>query len=188
MLFVVSVTKWESGPHEWEQYCVCIINYNFITRKPSSCYTHNFQQPYLSLTCMLLPARPLFNARSLLISRRISASVFMSSGVWWLGLTNWWASFILWSLVKKKSILCIAVIDYPWFYGNSRDVLDHTCHATFLLWHVCVVLYGNCLLHLQEVFKSDFSDNVHPNKVLGKCYVMSVKEYFKNRPEVCTNN
>jgi hypothetical protein len=36
------------------------------------------------------------------------------------------------------------------------------------------------------VFKSDFNDRVSFNKVLGKCFVMFVKEYFKNKPEVCT--
>ena len=39
-------------------------------------------------------------------------------------------------------------------------------------------------MFLQEVFKSDFCDNVPMNKVLGKCYVMFVKEYFKLKPEV----
>ena len=36
----------------------------------------------------------------------------------------------------------------------------------------------------QEVFRSDKTDNVAFSKVIGKCYVMSVKEYFKNKPEV----
>lgn len=35
----------------------------------------------------------------------------------------------------------------------------------------------------QEVFRSEKSDNTTFSKVLGKCYVMSVKEYFKYKPE-----
>lgn len=36
---------------------------------------------------------------------------------------------------------------------------------------------------MQEVFKSDFYDSVPFDKVLGKCYIMCVKEYFKMKPE-----
>ena len=36
----------------------------------------------------------------------------------------------------------------------------------------------------KEVFRSDFSDTFPLSKVLGKCFVMSVKEYFKFRPMV----
>ena len=35
----------------------------------------------------------------------------------------------------------------------------------------------------KEVFKSDFCDSVPFSKVLGKCFVMSVKEYFKMKPD-----
>jgi len=34
------------------------------------------------------------------------------------------------------------------------------------------------------VFKSDFYDTAPFHKVLGKCCVIFVKEYFKYRPEV----
>lgn len=36
----------------------------------------------------------------------------------------------------------------------------------------------------KEVFKSDFNDSVPFSKVLGKCYIMFVKDYFKMKPEV----
>jgi hypothetical protein len=36
----------------------------------------------------------------------------------------------------------------------------------------------------KEVFKSDFSDSVPFSKMVGKCFVMSVKEYYKLKPEV----
>lgn len=36
----------------------------------------------------------------------------------------------------------------------------------------------------KEVFKSDFCDSVPFSKVVGKCFVMSVKEYYKLKPEV----
>jgi len=39
---------------------------------------------------------------------------------------------------------------------------------------------------MQEVFKSDFYDAASFNKVLGKCCVLFVKDYFKYKPEVCT--
>ncbi|XP_013402941.2 protein polybromo-1-like [Lingula anatina] len=35
----------------------------------------------------------------------------------------------------------------------------------------------------KEVFRSDFSDRVPLNIVLGKCFVMFVKDYFKMKPE-----
>jgi len=38
----------------------------------------------------------------------------------------------------------------------------------------------------QEVFKSDFYDTTPFHKVLGKCCVLFVKEYFKYKPEVST--
>lgn len=40
-------------------------------------------------------------------------------------------------------------------------------------------------LYFQEVFKSDFFTQVPLSHVLGKCYVMFVKDYFKQKPEVC---
>ena len=36
----------------------------------------------------------------------------------------------------------------------------------------------------KEVFKSDFCDSVPFSKMVGKCFVMSVKEYYKLKPEV----
>jgi protein polybromo-1 len=36
----------------------------------------------------------------------------------------------------------------------------------------------------KEVFKSDFYDMVPLSKVLGKCFVMTVREYFKLKPVV----
>jgi hypothetical protein len=60
-----------------------------------------------------------------------------------------------------------------------------------------VVLHHMCMLHwlqevfksdfyidLQEVFKSDFYTSIQLTQVIGKCYVMYVKEYFKSKPEV----
>ncbi|XP_078341273.1 protein polybromo-1-like isoform X10 [Crassostrea virginica] len=35
----------------------------------------------------------------------------------------------------------------------------------------------------KEVFKSDFYTSIPISQVLGKCYVMSVKDYFKSKPE-----
>ncbi|KAL3851885.1 hypothetical protein ACJMK2_015582 [Sinanodonta woodiana] len=35
----------------------------------------------------------------------------------------------------------------------------------------------------KEVFKSDFYTSIPPNQILGRCFVMYVKDYFKNRPE-----
>lgn len=35
----------------------------------------------------------------------------------------------------------------------------------------------------QELFKSDVHMAVPLSQLQGKCYVMSVKEYFKNKPE-----
>ena len=43
------------------------------------------------------------------------------------------------------------------------------------------------MLLLQEVFKSDFYTSIPISQVLGKCYVMSVKDYFKSKPEVSWN-
>ena len=37
---------------------------------------------------------------------------------------------------------------------------------------------------LQEVFKSDYCTSSNLKQVLGKCYVMFVKDYLKQRPEV----
>ena len=37
---------------------------------------------------------------------------------------------------------------------------------------------------LQEVFKSDYSECSNLKQVLGKCYVMFVKDFFKQKPEV----
>lgn len=37
---------------------------------------------------------------------------------------------------------------------------------------------------LQEVFKSDYCASSNLKHVLGKCYVMFVKDYFKQKPEV----
>ena len=36
----------------------------------------------------------------------------------------------------------------------------------------------------KELFKSDYSDTVPFSKIVGKCCVMSVKEYYKLKPEV----
>ena len=39
-------------------------------------------------------------------------------------------------------------------------------------------------LTLQEVFKSDYYNKVKISQhVLGKCFVMFVKDYFKHKPE-----
>ena len=46
------------------------------------------------------------------------------------------------------------------------------------------VIYHGCSVHFQEVFKSDFADGALLKHVIGKCYVMYVKEYFKLKPEV----
>ena len=35
----------------------------------------------------------------------------------------------------------------------------------------------------KEVFKSDNYDKIPLSKILGKCYVMFVKEYYKNAPQ-----
>ena len=45
------------------------------------------------------------------------------------------------------------------------------------VWHLAVV-------SRQEVFKSDIYDSAPFNKVVGKCFVMFVKDYFKLKPEV----
>ena len=37
---------------------------------------------------------------------------------------------------------------------------------------------------LQEVFKSDFYEAATFSRVLGKCFVMPVKDYYKMKPEV----
>ena len=37
---------------------------------------------------------------------------------------------------------------------------------------------------LQELVKSDFFDRVPFSKILGRCYVMFVKDYFKLKPQV----
>ena len=39
----------------------------------------------------------------------------------------------------------------------------------------------------KELFRSDFNDTVSFDKVLGKCFVMHVKDYFKMKPEVWTD-
>ena len=36
----------------------------------------------------------------------------------------------------------------------------------------------------QEVFKSDFYEAATFSRVLGKCFVMPVKDYYKMKPEV----
>jgi hypothetical protein len=40
-----------------------------------------------------------------------------------------------------------------------------------------------CFL-LQEVFKSEISSSISMTQVIGKCFVMNVKDYFKMKPEV----
>lgn len=36
----------------------------------------------------------------------------------------------------------------------------------------------------KEVFKSDFNTSISPSEIIGKCYVMHVRDYFKYKPEV----
>ena len=36
----------------------------------------------------------------------------------------------------------------------------------------------------KELFKSDFCASIPPSDVIGKCYVMHVRDYFKYKPEV----
>jgi len=71
---------------------------------------------------------------------------------------------------------------------------------------VSVVIYRNCehmakncslksctealslrAVTVQEVFKSDFYDTAPFHKVLGKCCVLFVKDYFKYKPEVSSS-
>ena len=42
----------------------------------------------------------------------------------------------------------------------------------------------NSFCGLQEVFKSDFYEAATFSRVLGKCFVMPVKDYYKMKPEV----
>ena len=41
-----------------------------------------------------------------------------------------------------------------------------------------------CYLLNQEVFRTDVFDSIPFSAVVGRCYVMYVKDYFKNKPEV----
>lgn len=64
-------------------------------------------------------------------------------------------------------------------------VLNHECIVyccSFCISFSVVVII--IVVLFQEVFRSDFYDSVPFDKVLGKCYVMYVKEYFKMKPEV----
>ena len=36
----------------------------------------------------------------------------------------------------------------------------------------------------KELFKSDFCTSIPPSEIIGKCYVMHVRDYFKYKPEV----
>ena len=36
----------------------------------------------------------------------------------------------------------------------------------------------------QELFRSDHYSHISPSKINGRCYVMSVRDYFKVQPEV----
>ena len=36
----------------------------------------------------------------------------------------------------------------------------------------------------KEVFKSDFYTSISPSEIIGKCYVMHVRDYFKYKPQV----
>ena len=46
------------------------------------------------------------------------------------------------------------------------------------------MIYDLRLVFLQEVFKSDYCACSNLKQVVGKCYVMFVKDYFKQKPEV----
>ena len=74
------------------------------------------------------------------------------------------------TLVYRK-IIAQSVISY-------LMVIFITC-PTFLTKWIVILMFP-----LQEVFKSDFYTSIPISQVLGKCYVMSVKDYFKSKPEV----
>ena len=46
--------------------------------------------------------------------------------------------------------------------------------------HSCVIV--------QEVFKTEQSHEIAMSQIMGRCYVMFVKDYFKMRPEVIIND
>ena len=48
----------------------------------------------------------------------------------------------------------------------------------------CFFLYSLFILLSQEVFRTDVFDSIPFSAVVGRCYVMYVKDYFKNKPEV----
>lgn len=56
--------------------------------------------------------------------------------------------------------------------------------------------YHQSLLHhvqyscviVQEVFKTEQSHEIAMSQIMGRCYVMFVKDYFKMRPEVIIND
>ena len=41
---------------------------------------------------------------------------------------------------------------------------------------------------MQEVFKTEQSHEIAMSQIMGRCYVMFVKDYFKMRPEVIIND
>lgn len=46
------------------------------------------------------------------------------------------------------------------------------------------LIYANTVFALKEVFMSEFYDSVQVRRLVGKCYVLFVKDYFDIRPKV----
>ena len=51
-----------------------------------------------------------------------------------------------------------------------------------LLGSISLVIVS-CVI-VQEVFKTEQSHEIAMSQIMGRCYVMFVKDYFKMRPEV----
>lgn len=76
-------------------------------------------------------------------------------------------------LPTRKFLHKVSIIYNLYWLCQNQENLRYGVY----MWIIYFILYQ------QEVFKSDFSESVPLSKVLGKCYVMFVKDYFKNRPE-----
>lgn len=81
--------------------------------------------------------------------------------------------------IPENKVPGIAYIERLWTNSeNIKMMYGNVFLRPFETFHVTTRRFLE-----QEVFKSDQHQAIALNRILGKCYVMSVKEYFKFRPD-----
>ncbi|VDO93281.1 unnamed protein product [Soboliphyme baturini] len=81
----------------------------------------------------------------------------------------------IWMGTEKGKCICVGnwyFRPYETFHLATRKFLEKVLRALF------------SLFLLQEVFRTDFYDKIDPSRIMGRCYVMFVKDFFQCRAKV----